>query len=108
MRRLACCCLGFALLPAALQAGIIYGSVTAGGRGVPKARIEVKCGQAITTGSTLADGSYRINVPQQGQCNFTMSGYPNRPFAVVFSYPRPAQYDFDLVGQNRKYELRRR
>lgn len=108
MRRLAFCCLGIVLLPAALQAGIIYGSVTTTGKGVPKTAIEINCGGAVTQGNTAADGSYRINVSQQGQCNFILAGIPTRPFAVVFSYPRPVQYDFDLLKQGGRYELRRR
>jgi len=109
MRRVAWCCLGIAFLPAVLQAGILYGSVSAAGKGVSRAPFEINCGGAITKGVTLADGSYRVNVLQQGQCNLILPGHPNRPFAVVFSYPKPAQYDFDLVKRpDGRYELRRR
>jgi hypothetical protein len=109
MKPVACCCLGITLLPAVLQAGILYGSVTAAGRSVSRTPVEINCDGAITRGLTLADGSYRINVRQQGQCNLMLPSYPNRPFAVVFSYPKPAQYDFDLVKrQDGRYELRRR
>jgi hypothetical protein len=102
------CGLGF-LVPAVLSAGQIYGSVTSGGRAVPKADIDVRCGGAVTNGTTAADGSYRINVPQQGRCMLEMPGYPGRPSAEVFSYTNPTQHDFDLVRRpDGNFELRRR
>jgi hypothetical protein len=111
MRQLKCFCLGIALLfPAALYAGQIYGSVTSSGKAVARAAFEIRCGQAVTPGTTAADGSYRINVPQQGQCTLTLTGYAGRPSAVVFSYPNPSQFDFELVGPDAggNYTLRRR
>lgn len=111
MRYLKHFCLGLALLsPAALYAGQIFGSVTSGGHPVPRAAIEIRCGQATTPGVTAPDGSYRINVPQQGQCTLTLTGYAGRPSAVVFSYPNPSQFDFELVGPGAggNYVLRKR
>lgn len=109
MQKLSCFCLGIVLVPSALYAGQIYGSVTSSGSSVSKAAVEIHCGQATTGGSTAGDGSYRINVPQQGQCSLTLPGYSGRPSAVVFSYPNPSQYDFDLVRHPEgSYELRRR
>src|SRR5690349_16887437 len=93
------CWVGF-FLPAFLAAGQIYGSVTTGGRAVPRARIAVTCGGAITPAATADDGSYRMNVPQQGRCTMEISSYPGRPSAAVFSYPNPTQYDFDLVRRS--------
>jgi hypothetical protein len=50
-----------------------------------------------------------MNVPQQGRCTFELAGYQGRPSADVFSYPNPAQYDFELVRRpDGNYELRRR
>lgn len=110
MQHLRYFCLGMILLfPTLLYAGQIYGSVTSAGRGLSRAGIEINCGGAITTGSTATDGSYRINVPQQGQCTFTLSGYAGPASAVVFSYPNPSQYDFELVRlSDGRYELRKR
>jgi hypothetical protein len=109
MRQFIRLCGAVFFLPAFLFAGQIYGSVTAGGRAVPKAVISVKCGGAVTTGATADDGSYRMNVPQQGRCTFELSSYRGQPSADVFSYPNPAQYDFDLVRRSDgNYELRRR
>jgi hypothetical protein len=103
-------CLGIVLLfPAVLYAGQIYGNVTSAGRGVSQAVVEINCAGVITKGATAADGSYRINVPPQGQCTLTLSGYTGAPSAVVFSYPNPSQYDFDLARRgDGNYELRKR
>ena len=108
MRRSTLLGLGIVLFPSLLHAGQIFGSITAGGKGVAGAAIEISCGGAVTTGSTSGDGSYRINVPQQGQCTLTLSGYEGRPSSAVFSYPNPRQYDFELVGANKSYQLRKR
>jgi len=107
MSQLRCLCLGMVLtFPTLLYAGQIYGSVISAGRGLPGAGIAIHCGGAITQGSTATDGSYRINVPQQGQCSLTLSGYPGSPNAAVFSYPNPSQYDFELVRlPDGRYEL---
>ena len=110
MRKLKIFSLGIALLiPAVLHAGQIYGSVILSGRGVGNATIEINCGGAITRGATAGDGSYRINVPQQGQCAFTLPSYGGRPSAVVFSYRDPSQYDFELVAvTGGAFQLRKR
>ena len=102
MRRLKYLSLGIVLLPSLLYAGQIYGSITSSGKGVANAQIEITCAGATTNGATAGDGSYRINVPQQGQCKLTL--LPSGASAVVFSYPNPSQYDFQLVGN----QLRRR
>ena len=110
MLRLKYSCLGMVVLfPTLLNAGQIYGSVTSSGRGLSRAGIEINCGGVKTPGSTATDGSYRINVPQQGQCNLTLSGYPGPPSATVFSYPNPSQYDFELVRlRDGRYELHKK
>lgn len=108
MERLKYLGLAIILFPSVLHAGQVYGSITEAGRGVASAAIEINCGGAVTTGATAADGSYRINVPQEGQCTLTLSGYAGRPSAVVFSYPNPSQYDFEVVRTSGNYQLRRR
>ena len=109
MRKLMYLCLGILLVPSALHAGQIYGSVTHSGQGVARAAIEINCNGAVSSGITATDGSYRINVPQQGQCTLSLPAYSGRPSALVFSYPDPSQYDFELVvGPDGTYRLRRR
>ncbi len=95
--------------PAALSAGQIYGTITAAGKGVSGAQIEINCAGAITPGATAADGSYRINVAQEGQCSLALPGHAGRPSAVIFSNPNPSLYNFELVPRgDGNYELRRR
>ena len=98
------------IFTAVVDAGQIYGTIVADGKGVASASIEIKCGTAESvTGSTAADGAYRINVAPQGQCTLTLPTYMGRPSTAVFSSPNPALYNFDLVKLgDGKYELRRR
>ena len=111
MRSMKCACVLLALcFPAVLDAGQVYGTIVSEGKGVQSANIEIKCGSAdAVTGTTAADGAYRINVAQQGQCTLTLPGYAGRPSASIFSSPNPALYNFDLVKLgDGKFELRRR
>ena len=104
-------CVGLALMllaPAALEAGQIYGTIVLGGKGV-KTKIEIKCGSDTTPGESAADGAYRLNVPQQGQCNLVLPDYMGAPSSAVFSTPNPSAYNFELVQKpDGNYELRRR
>ena len=104
--------LAFALLvpPSLVDAGQIYGTIILGGQGVKAAPIEIQCGkEAAVTGTTAADGYYRINVSQQGQCTLTLTSYEGRPSAAVFSGPNPAAFNYELVKlSDGKYELKRR
>jgi hypothetical protein len=110
MRRLKIICLTIALIfPAILSAGQIYGSISYAGKAVANAPIEIKCNGAVVNGATAPDGSYRVNVPQQGQCTLTLTSYAGPPSAVVFSYPNPSLYNFELVGPTKgSYTLRRK
>src|SRR5262245_66390039 len=99
MRLLVLAILGTILLAEWLTAGQIFGSVTSGGRPVPRAAIVIDCRGEGAGGATAGDGSYRIPVSQQGRCILRLKDYAGAE-AVVFSYPNPAQYDFELVRQN--------
>ena len=89
--------MGIVLLPSLLHAGQIFGSISSSGKPVPNSPIEINCGGAVTRGATTGDGSYRISVPQQGQCTLTLPQYGAS--AILVSYPNPSQYDFLLVGK---------
>jgi len=104
-------CFGFAagLWTVAAWAGQMYGSVSEGGKGVGGAGIEIDCAGKKTPGETASDGSYRVTVPQEGRCTFTVIIQERRASIVVFSYPNPAQYDFEVVRRpDGNLELRRR
>ena len=96
------------LVPATLEAGQIYGTIVLGGKGV-KTKIEIKCGSDTTPGESAADGTYRVNVPQQGQCNLVLPDYMGAPSSAIFSTPNPSAFNFELVQKpDGNYELRRR
>ena len=104
-------CVAFALcLPAVADAGQVYGTIVLDGQGVKNAPVEIQCGKEESiTGTTAADGSYRINVPHQGQCTLTLTSYAGRPSASIFSGPNPAAYNYELVKlADGKFELKRR
>jgi hypothetical protein len=96
------------LAPVALQAGQIYGTIVMSGKGV-RTKIEVKCGDDVTPGESGADGAYRINVPQQGQCTLALPAYMGAPSSAIFSAPNPTAYNFELAQKpDGSYELKRR
>lgn len=104
-------CLAVVLLaPAVVSAGQLYGTIVSGGQPVKGAAIEIQCGkEAPVTASTAGDGTYRVNVPSEGQCTFVLPGFDGRPSATVFSSSNPAAYNFELAKvADGKYELRRR
>ena len=98
MKASATACLVFALLvPAVVSAGQIYGTIVFEGQGVKSAALEIQCGKdEPVKGATGTDGSYRINVPQQGQCSLTLPAYAGKPSALIFSTPNPALYNFSV------------
>jgi len=111
MRPIRYVCFAIAVLvPAVLYAGQVYGTIVSEGQGLKTVNIEIQCGKdAPVTGATAADGAYRLNVPQQGQCTLALPSYAGRPSAVIFSGPNPSLYNFDLVKLgDGKFELKRR
>ena len=98
------------LVPAVLSAGQIYGTIVEGGKGLKEVAVEIKCGSNdAVAGKTSADGAYRLNVPQQGQCTLTLPSYEGKPSTMVFSTSNPSVYNFELAkGSDGKYELKRR
>lgn len=104
-------CLAFALSAwAVLSAGQVYGTIVADNQPVKDTDIEIKCGEdAPLKGKTAADGAYRINVPQQGQCSLSLPTFAGKPSAAIFSTPNPALYNFEVVkNAEGKVELKRR
>jgi hypothetical protein len=111
MRHLSCVCFVIALaFPSVAHAGQVYGTIVLDGKGVAEATVEITCGKsAAATGTTAADGAYRINVEPQGQCTLVLPGHAGKPAAMVFSSPNPALYNFELVkGADGNYALNRR
>ena len=86
MRSMRWACVLVALIfTAVVDAGQIYGTIVSDGKGVASASIEIKCGTAESvTGSTAADGAYRINVRHKGsapsRCRPTWGARRRRSF----------------------------
>lgn len=96
------------LLPAVADAGQIYGTIVLDGKGV-RTKLEIVCGDATTPANSTPDGSYRVNVAQQGQCLLKAPEYMGTPSAEIFSGPNPAQYNFEIVRKpDGTFELRRK
>ena len=116
MRPITYLCLVIALaVPSVVYAGQVYGTIVQDGKGVGGVNIEIQCGSdaaakdAAVKATTAADGGYRVNVPQQGQCTLTLPEHAGKPSATVFSGPNPALYNFELVkGSDGNFELKRR
>jgi hypothetical protein len=110
MRATTYVCLAIAVaIPSVVHAGQVYGTIVMDGKGVGGANVEISCGSdAAVKGTTAADGAYRINVPQQGQCTLVLPDQTGKPSAMVFSSPNPALYNFELVRSGNGYELKRR
>jgi hypothetical protein len=96
--------------PAVASAGQIYGTIVLEGKGVRDLAVQIQCGkEEPVAGTTAADGGYRINVPQQGQCTLALPSYQGRPAATIFSSPNPTAYNFEIVRLgDGKFELKRR
>jgi len=89
-------------------AGDVSGSITMDGKAVARTAVQISCGGAVSSGTTADDGSYRINVPQQGQCTLSVPNFAGAS-ASIFSSPDPNQYHFEIVKQpNGSHELRRK
>lgn len=110
MRPITYVCLAVAVaIPSVVDAGQVYGTIVMDGKGVGGTNVEITCGSdPAVKGTTGADGAYRINVPQQGQCSFVLPDQAGKPTAMVFSSPNPALYNFELVKAGNGYELKRR
>jgi len=109
MKPLATCFAIALLVPAVVYGGQVYGTIVMEGQGVKSAALEIQCGkEEPVKGTTAADGSYRINVPQQGQCTLVLPDQAGKPSAMVFSTPNPALFNFELVKAGNGYELKRR
>jgi hypothetical protein len=103
-------CLVVALFwSAAATAGPIFGTIVSEGQGLKGASVEIQCGkEAAVSATTTADGGYRINVPQQGQCTIALPSFKGAS-AVVFSNPNPTAYNFELLKHgDGKFELKRK
>jgi hypothetical protein len=108
MRRLALVCLFAAFCPARLFGGPILGTIYFRGQVLRRAAVHIACPGGGGNGSTLDDGSYRINVQVQGSCTLTVNSPAGAVGAPVVSSAGAAQYNFAVVQKpDGGWELRR-
>jgi uncharacterized GH25 family protein len=89
-------------------AGEIRGILTKEGQPVPDAKIEITAGNTKYPSTTDKYGSYRVFVPEKGQCTITVVIDGQHPSATVNSFDRSIQYDLMLEMAGRQYTLKTR
>lgn len=108
MRRCALVCLLAAVGPACLFGGPLFGRISYQGRALSGATISISCPGGRGSGSTLDDGSYRINVQARGNCTLTVNSPAGAVSAAVVSAAGAAEYNFAVAPKpGGGWELRR-
>lgn len=108
MRRLTLVCLFAVFGPVYLFGGPIFGTISFRGQALRGASINISCPGGGGSGTTLDDGSYRVQVQVQGNCTLTVNSPAGAVGAPVVSSPTAAQYNFAVVQRpDGSLELRR-
>ena len=90
-------------------AGKIYGSITEGGKAVPKdVKVEVTCGANNFAATTDATGNYSVFVADKGKCSLKVHYQTQTPVLEITSFESSVQYDLTLEKQGTQYTLRRK
>lgn len=105
LRRMATATVLLAALPA--LAATLLGTVLRDGQAhKPGLPLKLSCGEkAVATGTTDAQGGYRLTVAGAGRCRLSVDGASAE---VILSNQAPAQYDFNLQGSGASATLQRR
>ena len=95
------------VLPLSVSAGEIYGSITADGRTVKEGvGVEVASGGKTYSTKTDSSGSYRVFVPEKGNCALAVHYGGQSATVGIHSYETSARYDLALEMKEGKYSLR--
>jgi len=90
-------------------AGKIYGSISEGGKALPKdVKVEVTCGANNFMAATDATGNYSVFVADKGKCSLKVHYQNQMPSLEVTSFESSVQYDLILEKQGAQYTLRRK
>jgi len=90
-------------------AGKIYGTITEGGKPLPKdIKVEVTCGANNFTAATDATGNYSVFVADKGKCSLKVHYQSQMPALEVTSFESSVQYDLILEKQGAQFTLRRK
>ena len=98
-------CLAFACTTA--PAGEFHGTIKEGGKPVKAAtKVEVKCAKGSYSAETDKLGSYRLFVPEQGKCAFSVKSGDAAPQMTVHSFEDSTRYNLVLEKKDGKPALR--
>jgi hypothetical protein len=88
-------------------AGEFYGTIKEGGKPVKAAtKVEVKCAKGSYSTETDKLGSYRLFVPEQGKCAFSVKSGDAAPQMTVHSFEDSTRYNLVLEKKDGKPALR--
>lgn len=88
-------------------AGEFYGTIKEGGKPVKAAtKVEVKCAKGAYSAETDKLGSYRLFVPEQGKCAFSVKSGDAAPQMTVHSFEDSTRYNLVLEKKDGKPALR--
>jgi hypothetical protein len=90
-------------------AGKIYGTISDGGKAIPKdVKVEVTCGTNNFTANTDATGTYSVFVADKGKCSLKVHYQNQMPVLDITSFENSVQYDLVVEKQGTKLTLRRK
>src|SRR2546426_12333528 len=91
------------------SAGEIFGTVSSGGKPVPKGtRIEVITAQKSYSAVADAYGSYRVFVPEKGKCTLKVEVDKQSPSIEITSYEKSSRCDVRVESKDGHYSLKRK
>jgi hypothetical protein len=97
------------LFPSPSLAGQVYGTLRDSGKPVPpNIKVELVCGGNTYSAVTDNYGSYKLFAKDTGKCTFRVYYQNQLPQTIIDSYADAAHYDFDLILNAGRYELKRK
>lgn len=109
MKRLAAiAALGFALAAAA-SAAEIHGTISEGGKPLPKGvALKLDCGGTTASASTDEFGGYSLKVAAGGQCKLSVDYKGGSASLAVAVFEKPSRYDLEVKADAGKLSLARK
>lgn len=97
------------LVPELALAGEIRGAVTHDGKSVgPDVSIEVRCADHVYSTVTDKYGSYRLFLPESGNCQLQVTYQHQTPSREIVSFDDSTRYDLTLEKDGDRFLLRRK
>lgn len=94
---------------ACLSAAEIHGTISEGGKPVPKGvALKLDCGGATAQTTTDEFGSYSLKTGAAGECRLTVEYQGSSASLTVAVYERPSRYDLAVSKDGGKLVLSRK